>query len=65
VNTPPLKNLQIEMFDFDTLSWKLPTNLTKDKVFGILSEYSRYYIIKLIKLGSITMYPHIKVTKIN
>jgi hypothetical protein len=65
VNTPPPKNLQVEIFNFDILSWDLQTNLTKDDVFGILSDYPRYYIIKLIKLGSIKIYPHIKIAKIN
>jgi hypothetical protein len=63
--TIPVKNLQLTTFNFETMQWDVQTTLTEDEVVEKLSTYSKYHIKKIIKFGSMKIYPHIKVTKIN
>jgi hypothetical protein len=63
--TTPLKNLQLTIFNFNTMHWDAQTALTEEEIIKILSTYPKYHSKKIIKVGSMNIYPHIKVTKIN
>jgi hypothetical protein len=60
----PCKNLQLEIFNFETKKWEINTKLSKLDVFELLTEYPKSYVQKIIKYGFMNIYPHITITKI-
>lgn len=60
---PLPKNLELEIFNFETKDWDIETNLSKNDIISILSEYPKYHVVKIISSGPMSIYPHIKVLK--